>query len=86
MCECLHRLPGFVQRFVATKAGQIIQDVEKVQMVSDSLMYFHLLRFCQNTRLAYLNRSVLPDVMTTGPCSVQHVDEALVKAILGHWH
>ena len=64
--------PDFVQQFVAKKAGEIIQDVEKVQVVtdvSDSLIHLHLLRFCQTTRLAYLNRSVIPEVMTAGPCN-----------------
>ena len=75
--------PEFVQRFVASKAGEIIRDVEKVQVVTDSLIHFHLLRFCQNTRLAYLNRSVPPDVMVAGPCNLKHVDQAIAKAILG---
>jgi hypothetical protein len=35
--------PDFVQQFVATKAGEIIRDVEKVQVVTDSLIHFHLL-------------------------------------------
>jgi hypothetical protein len=59
--------PGFVQQFVATKAGEINRDVEKLQVVTDSLIHFHLLRFCQNTCLAYLNRSVPPEVMAAGP-------------------
>ena len=36
--------PDFVQQFVATGADQI-QDVAKVQVVSDSLTHFHLLLF-----------------------------------------
>ena len=63
------------------KASELIRDVEKVQVVTDSLIHFHLLRFCQNIRLAYLNRSVPPQVM--GPCNLQHVDSAIVKAISG---
>ena len=75
--------PDFVQQFVATKASEIIRDVDKVQVVTDPLIHFHLLRFCQNTRMAYINRSVPPEVMAAGPCNLQHVDEAIVKAILG---
>ena len=75
--------PDFVQQFVAKKTSEIIHDVEKVQVVTDPLIHFHLLRFCQNTRLAYLNRSVPPEVMAAGPCNLQHVDSAIVKAILG---
>jgi len=75
--------PDFVQQFAATKASEIIRDVEKVQVVSDSLIHFHLLRFCQNTHLAYKNRSMPPEVMAAGPCNLQHVNSAIVKAILG---
>ena len=75
--------PEFVQQIVANKAGKIIRDVEKVQVVTDSPIHFHLLRFCQNTRLAYLNRSVPPEVMVAGPCNLKQVDLASVKAILG---
>ena len=75
--------PDFVQQFVAKKTSEIIHDVEKVQVVTDPLIHFHLLRFCQNTRLAYLNRSVPPEVMAARPCNLQHVDSAIVKAILG---
>ena len=72
-----------MQQFVVTKASEIIRDVDKVQVVTDPLIHFHLLRFCQNTRLAYLNRSVPPEVMAAGPCNLQHVDSIIVKAILG---
>ena len=76
--------PEFVQQFVANKAGEIIRDVEKVQVVTDSFIHFHLLRFCQNTRLAYLNQSEPPEVMVAGPYNLKQVDLAIVKAILGH--
>jgi hypothetical protein len=75
--------PDFVQHFVETKTGEIIRDVEKVQVVTDSLFHFHLLRLCQNTHLAYLNLSVPPEVMAAVPCNLQHVDSAIVEVILG---
>ena len=74
MCRRPYWLPEFVQRFVANKTGEIIRVVEKVQVVTDSLIHFHLLRFCQNTRLAYLNRSVPPEVMVAVPCNLKKVD------------
>ena len=36
--------PDFVQQFVANKAGEIIRDVEKVQVVTDSPNMPHVLR------------------------------------------
>ena len=35
--------PDFVQQFVATKASEIIRDVETVQVGTDPLLHFHLL-------------------------------------------
>ena len=72
---------NFVQQFVATKASDIIADVEKVRMVSDPVIHFHLLRSCESTCLAYLDRSD-PPVMVAGPCSIQHVSDAAVLRII----
>ena len=71
-----------MQTFVADKASKILEDVEKVKMVSDPLVHFHFLRFCQNTRLGYLSRNVPPSVVVNAPCNVQHVGDAIVKSIL----
>ena len=71
-----------MHKFVAEKATEIMADVEKVKVVSDPLIHFHLLRFCQNTRLSYLSRNVPPSVMVNASCNVQHVDNAIVKSIL----
>ena len=56
--------------------------MEKVQVVSGPLIYFHLLRFCQNTRSGFLDRNVPPKVLASGPGNVLLVDTAIVKAIL----
>ena len=55
--------PEFVHNFVADKASKILADVEKVQVVSDPLIHFHLLFFCQNTLFGYLSRNVPISVM-----------------------
>ena len=58
----------FVHTFVAKKAREILVDVDKVKVVSDPLIHFHHLRFCQNNRLGYLSRNVPPPVIVTaGP-------------------
>ena len=72
----------FVHKFVTEKATEIMANVEKVKVVSDPLIHFHLLRFCQNIRLSNVSRNVPPSVMFNASCNVQHVDHAIVKSIL----
>ena len=74
--------PEIVQKCVADKVSEILADVEKVKVVSDPLIHFHLLRFCQNTRLGYLSRHVPSAVIVNACCNVAHVDNAIVKSIL----
>ena len=40
-----------------------MHDVHKLCIVSDPKIHVDLLRFCEHTRLAFLARSVPPDVM-----------------------
>ena len=74
--------PEFVHTFVAKKTEEILKDVDKVKVVSDPLFHFHLLHFCQITRIGYLSRNVPPPVMVNARCNVQYVDNAIVKSIL----
>ena len=45
----------FIRQFVAKKCRYIIEDVEKLDAIEDSFIHYQLLRFCQATRLQYLN-------------------------------
>ena len=49
---------AFVQRFVKDKCLAIIEDVDKLDSVQDGFIHYQLLRFCQATRLQYLNGHV----------------------------
>jgi hypothetical protein len=49
----------FVQSFVAKTCREIIDDVEKLDAIQDGFIHFQLLRFCQSTRLQYLNSHVM---------------------------
>ena len=51
--------PSFVTAFVKDTAD----DVRKLRVLSDPLTHTGLVKFCQNTRLSYLNRNLPPDVM-----------------------
>ncbi len=49
----------FVQNFVAKTCRSIIDDVEKLDAIQDGFIHYHLLRFCQDTRLQYMNSHIL---------------------------
>jgi hypothetical protein len=71
----------FVRDFVAKTCRDIIDDVEKLDSIQDGFIHFHLVRFCQATRLQYINSHI----MLNNRCVLhqQHVDckiaDALVK-------
>ena len=47
----------WVQQFVQAKAAAVQVDMGKLDIVSDGLTYYQMLRFYQNTRLAFLGRN-----------------------------
>ncbi len=62
----------FVRQFVAKTCRDIIEDVEKLDTIQDGFVHFQLLRFCQDTRLQFLNSHILLD--TRCVLQQQHVD------------
>jgi hypothetical protein len=50
---------AFVQNFVAKTCRAIIDDVEKLDAIQDGFIHYQLLRFCQATRLQYINSHIL---------------------------
>ena len=50
---------AFVQNFVTKTWRDIIDDVEKLDAIQDGFIHYHLLRFCQTTRLQYINSHIL---------------------------
>jgi len=44
----------WVQQFVQEKAAAVQVDVDKLDIISDGRIHYQMLRFCQNTRLAFL--------------------------------
>ncbi len=71
---------AFVQSFVGGKCRDIIDDVEKLDDVQDSFIHFQLIRFCQATRLQYINSHI----MLGNRCVLQqqHVDYKIADALL----
>jgi hypothetical protein len=45
----------FVQNFVRDKCKDILEDVDKLDALTDGFIYYQLLRFYQATRLQYIN-------------------------------
>jgi len=70
----------FVRQFVAKTCRDIIEDVEKLDSIEDGFIHFQLLRFCQATRLQFLNSHILLD----NRCDLQqqHVDCKIADALL----
>jgi hypothetical protein len=50
---------AFVQSFVTKKCRDIIDDVEKLDSIQDGFIHFQLIRFCQATRLQYVNSHIM---------------------------
>ena len=54
---------AFAQNFVKDKCLTIIDDVDKLDSVEDGFIHYQLLRFCQATRLQYLNGQISLDTL-----------------------
>jgi hypothetical protein len=70
----------FVSQFVGKTCRDIIEDVEKIDVIEDVFIHFQLLRFCQATRLQYLNSHIILD----NRCVLhqQHVDCTIIDVLL----
>jgi len=51
----------FVRQFEAKTCRDIIEDVEKLDAIEDSFIHYQLIRFCQTTRLQYINSHIILD-------------------------
>ncbi len=71
---------AFVRSFVAKTCRDIINDVEKLDAIQDGFIHFQLLRFCQVTRLQYINSHI----MLNNRCVLQqqHVDCKIADTLL----
>jgi hypothetical protein len=71
---------AFVRSFVAKTCRDIIDDVEKLDAIQDGFIHFQLLRFCQATRLQYINSHI----MLPNRCVLQqqHVDCKISDTLL----
>jgi hypothetical protein len=49
----------FVRNFVDKTGGNIIDDIEKLDVIQDGFVHYQLVRFCQTTRLQYINSHIM---------------------------
>ncbi len=71
---------AFVKLFIDKTWRDIIEDVEKLDDIQDGFIHFQLLRFCQVTRLRYLNSHIILDNRCV--LQQQHVDYKIADALL----
>ena len=71
---------AFVQNFVANTCRAVIYDVKKFDAIQDGFVHYQLLRFCQATRLQYMNSHIF----LGNRCDLQqqHVDCKIADALL----
>ncbi len=71
---------AFVRSFVTKTCRDIIDDVEKLDAIQDGFIHYQLLRFCQATRLQYINSHI----MLSNLCVLQqqHVDYKIADTLL----
>ena len=62
------------------KCLAIIDDVDKLDSVDDGFIHYQLLRFCQATRLQYLNGQI--SIRNQNSLQQQHVDRKIADALL----
>jgi hypothetical protein len=70
----------FVWNFVATTCKAIIDGVDKLDAIQDGFVHYQLIRFCQATRLQYLNSHIL--LCNRCVLQQQHVDCKIADALL----
>jgi hypothetical protein len=71
---------AFVQSFVAKTCRDIIDDVEKLDVIQDIFIHFQILRFCQATRLQYINSHIM--LNNRFVLQQQHVDCKITDSLL----
>ena len=71
---------AFVQKFVESKCREIIDDVDKLDIITDGFIHYQLVRFCQATRLQHLNSHIIQRNRCT--LQQQHVDVHITNALL----
>ncbi len=71
---------AFIHHFVKDKCQAIMDDVDKLVNIQDGFIHYQLLRFCQATRLQYINGQFT--LTNQNVLQQQHVDHKIANALL----
>jgi hypothetical protein len=71
---------AFIQHFVKDKRQAIMEDVDKLDNIQDGFIQYQLIRFCQATRLQYLNGHL--QLANQNVLQQQHIDHKITNALL----
>jgi hypothetical protein len=58
-----------------------MEDIDKLDNIQDGFIYYQLIRFCQGTRLQYLNGHVQLANQNVLQVLQQHVDQKIANAL-----
>jgi hypothetical protein len=70
---------AFIQHCVKDKCQAIMEDVDKLDNIQDGFIHYQLIRFCQATRLQYVNGQI---TLANQNVLQQHVDHHIASALL----
>jgi hypothetical protein len=70
----------FVRNFVAKTCRNIKNDVEKLDAIQDGFIHYQLVRFCQATRLQFINSHIM--LNNRYVLQQQHIDCKIADALL----
>jgi hypothetical protein len=71
---------AFIQHFVKDKCQVFMEDVDKLDNIQDGFIHYQLIRFCQATRLQYVNGQIT--LANQNVLQQQHVDHHIASALL----
>jgi hypothetical protein len=70
----------FVRNFVSRTCRNIVDDVEKLDAIQDGFVHYQLVRFCQATRLQFINSHII--LYNRCVLQHQHVDCKITDTLL----
>ena len=79
--------PAFVEAWASAKNRELIKDLQKLKLMSNPLIHYHLVRFCGLTRPGYMRRTLPPGHLQTPTVGLKEFDLAVSAEIFtkGAW-
>ena len=74
--------PAFVEAWASAKNRELIKDLQKLKLMSNPLIHYHLVRFCGLTRPGYMCRTLPPRLLRSPGVGLQDFDLAVAPEIV----